>query len=98
MQEEYNNIYNLAIDFRSKIKKLPLDLVSESPANAVTTLRIRNKCAGETIEYLKMNWACLNRGKNGENVSHIAHIGYMRKEDNEVLSKVSHEIHDGRVF
>lgn len=53
MQEEYNNIYNLAIDFRSKIKKLPLDLVSESPANAVTTLRIRNKCAGETIRILK---------------------------------------------
>lgn len=99
--EDYNNIRNLAVDFRNAIKDLPLELVSECPANAVTALRTRNRSAGEIIRILKDEyqiWACPNGGEIGESVFRIGHIGNIKKEDNEALIKAMHEIHDRGVF
>lgn len=80
---------------------MPLDLVSESPANAVTALRTRNRSAGEIIRILKDEyqiWVCPNGGEIGESVFRVGHIGYIRMEDNKLLMKVLHEIHDRGVF
>lgn len=101
IQEEYNNICSIAADFRNGIKDLPLDLVSESPANAVTALRTKNRSAGEIIRILKDEyqiWVCPNGGKIGESVFRVGHIGYIRKEDNKLLLKAFHEIHDRGIF
>ena len=101
VQAEYNKIYSLAADFRKGIKDLPLELVSESPANAVTALRTKNNSAKEIIRILKDEyhiWACPNGGEIGESVFRIGHIGYITKEQNEKLINALHDIHNMGVF
>lgn len=99
--KESKKIRSLADDFRNGIKNLPLDLVSESPANAVTALRTRNNSAQEIIRILKDEyqiWACPNGGEIGKSVLRIGHIGFIRREDNDFLLKSLYEIYERGVF
>ena len=78
----------MAEDFRSSIKDLPLEFVSESPSNAVTCLRPIHGGAKEIVRILKDEydiWACPNGGEMADVVLRIGHIGYIKKEDNHKL-------------
>ncbi len=77
-----------AKDFRDKIQGLPFELVSESPANGVTSVHPINMNAYEIFTELKDNygiWICPNGGKLKEKVFRVGHIGYLNHDDNTML-------------
>ena len=77
-----------AEDFRNKIKKLPFDLVSESPANGVTSVHPFNADAYKVFEILKDEyniWVCPNGGEMKNTIFRVGHIGYLTHENNTQL-------------
>lgn len=77
-----------ADDFRAKIKELPFELVSESPANGVTPVHPKNADAYKIFEILKDEygiWICPNGGDMKNTVFRVGHIGYLTHEDNTTL-------------
>ena len=77
-----------AKDFRDKIQGLPFELVSESPANGVTSVHPLNMNAYDIFTELKDNygiWICPNGGELKEKVFRVGHIGYLNHDDNTTL-------------
>ena len=77
-----------AEDFRKKIKELPFEFVSESPANGVTPVHPLNADAYEIFTELKDNygiWICPNGGDMKNTVFRVGHIGRLTHEDNTTL-------------
>lgn len=77
-----------AQDFRNKIKELPFEFVSESPANAVTPVHPVNANAYEIFTELKDHydiWICPNGGDMKSKIFRVGHIGYLTHDDNTVL-------------
>lgn len=77
-----------AEDFRTKIKELPFEFVSESPANGVTPVHPINADAYEIFMTLKDEysiWICPNAGDMKRTVFRVGHIGYLSHEDNTTL-------------
>lgn len=77
-----------AEDFRFKIRELPLELVSESPANGVTPVHPINADAYEIFTELKDNygiWICPNGGDMKSTVFRVGHVGCLTHEDNTIL-------------
>lgn len=77
-----------AADFRNKIKDLPFEFVSESPANGVTPLHPINVDAYRIFEILKDEygiWICPNGGDMKNTVFRVGHIGNLTHEDNTTL-------------
>lgn len=77
-----------AEDFRKKIKELPFEFVSESPANGVTPVHPLNADAYKIFEILKDEysiWVCPNGGDMKNSVFRVGHIGYLSHEDNTTL-------------
>lgn len=77
-----------AQDFRDKIKELPFEFVSESPANGVTPVHPLNADAYEIFMVLKDNygiWICPNGGDMKSTVFRVGHIGYLTHDDNNAL-------------
>ncbi|MEG0408088.1 MAG: aminotransferase class V-fold PLP-dependent enzyme [Bacilli bacterium] len=77
-----------AEDFRKKIVNLPFELVSESPANAVTSIHPTTASAYNIFLILKNEyniWVCPNGGNMKESVFRVGHIGCLTHEDNDVL-------------
>ena len=77
-----------AQDFREKIKELPFELVSESPANGVTSVHPLNADAFEIFMELKDHygiWICPNGGDMKSTVFRVGHIGYLNHDDNTTL-------------
>lgn len=77
-----------AADFRKKIKDLPLELVSESPANGVTPVHPLHANAYEIFLKLKDEygiWICPNGGDMKDTIFRVGHIGYLNHEDNTTL-------------
>ena len=77
-----------AQDFREKIKELPFELVSESPANGVTSVHPINADAFEIFMELKDHygiWICPNGGDMKSTVFRVGHIGYLDHDDNTTL-------------
>ena len=77
-----------AEDFRNKIKDLPFELVSESPANGVTPLHPTNANAYDIFLELKDNyniWVCPNGGDMKNTIFRVGHIGALTHEDNDTL-------------
>lgn len=88
VESENKRIAELCADFRAKIKDLPLELVSESPANGVTPLHPTNANAYDVFTTLKDEygiWVCPNGGDLKETVFRVGHIGALTKEDNTTL-------------
>lgn len=88
VQEERKHILSVAEDFRSSVKKLPFEFVSESPSNAVTCLRPVHGGAKEIVRVLKDDyeiWVCPNGGDMADVVFRVGHIGYITHEDNRKL-------------
>ena len=85
---EVARVAALAADFRSKIKDLPFELVSESPANGVTSVHPVSADAYEIFLTLKDEygiWICPNSGEMAHTVFRVGHIGYLNPEDNTIL-------------
>lgn len=77
-----------AADFREKIKELPFEFVSESPANGVTPVHPINADAYRIFEVLKDEygiWICPNGGELRNTIFRVGHIGNLTHEDNTTL-------------
>ena len=77
-----------ATDFREKIKELPFEMVSESPANGVTPLHPLHANAYEIFLKLKDEygiWICPNGGDMKDTIFRVGHIGYLNHDDNTTL-------------
>ena len=95
VSSERKRIADIAEDFRKQIKDLPLEIVSESMSNAVTSLHPINKDARETVRILKDEyqiWVCPNGGEMADRVFRVGHIGYITKEDNQTLVEALHDM------
>lgn len=77
-----------AEDFRSKIKELPFELLSESPANGVTSVHPTTANAFDIFLTLKDEygiWICPNGGDMKNTIFRVGHIGALTHEDNDTL-------------
>lgn len=87
-EAEVARIAAQAQDFRSKIKSLPFKLLSENPANGVTSLLPTTANAYEIFIALKDEyniWVCPNGGNLRDKVFRVGHIGNLTHEDNDIL-------------
>lgn len=77
-----------AEDFRQKIKELPFEFVSESPANGVTPVHPLHADAYDVFMILKDEyniWICPNGGDMKSTIFRVGHIGYLSHDDNTTL-------------
>lgn len=77
-----------AEDFRNKVKDLPFEFVSESPANGVTPVHPLNADAYEIFMTLKDEygiWICPNGGDMKNTIFRVGHIGFLNHDDNTTL-------------
>lgn len=77
-----------ALDFREKIKDLPFELVSESPANGVTSVHPTTANAYDIFLKLKDEygiWICPNGGNMKDSIFRVGHIGALTHDDNTTL-------------
>lgn len=86
---EVAKVKALAEDFRSKIKSLPLKVVSECMSNAVTPLSPTNEMSAYDI-FLKLKdeygiWICPNGGELRDGVFRVGHIGALTIKENDIL-------------
>ncbi len=87
-EAEIARISALAADFRERIKKLPFELLSQSPSNAVTSIHPTTASAYDIFTILKDEyniWVCPNGGEMKDKVFRVGHIGALTKSDNTVL-------------
>ena len=85
---EVNRVAAQARDFREKIKDLPFELVSESPANGVTSVHPTTADAYEIFLKLKDEygiWICPNGGEMKNTIFRVGHIGALSHDDNTTL-------------
>ncbi len=85
---EVNKVAAQARDFREKIKDLPFELVSESPANGVTSVHPTTADAYEIFLKLKDEygiWICPNSGEMKNTIFRVGHIGALSHDDNTTL-------------
>lgn len=94
---EISRVAKQAWDFREKIKDLPVEFVSESPANGVTSL---HPIFGNAYEiFLKLKdeygiWICPNGGEMKDTVFRVGHIGALTHEDNTILVNALYDLKD----
>lgn len=86
---ERAGIRALADDFRSKLKKFGFEILTDSPSNAVTAVRVREGVSAYRIfEILKDEYGifvCPNGGELRERVFRVGHIGALTLGDNAKL-------------
>lgn len=87
-EAEIARVASQAQDFRNRIKDLPFEFVSESPANGVTPVHPTTADAYEIFLELKDHyhiWICPNGGDMKHTVFRVGHIGYLTHDDNTTL-------------
>ena len=85
---EVARVASQASDFREKIKGLPFELLSENPANGVTSIRTNRENAYDIFLKLKDEygiWICPNGGEMKNKIFRVGHIGALTHEDNTTL-------------
>ena len=88
VEEEVKRTATLAKYFRSRIKDLPLEIVSESMSNAVTPLHPLNVSAYSVFTTLKDEygiWVCPNGGDMKDTIFRVGHIGCLTTNDYDSL-------------
>lgn len=93
---EQKRIAHLAAYFRARLEGLPFELLSESPSNAVTALRVTDGRSAHGI-FTRMEreygiWICPNGGDLKETVFRVGHIGALTEEDYDRLIAALREI------
>ena len=86
---EVKRAKRLAEYFRSRIKDLPLEIVSESLSNAVTPLHSTNGMSAYDI-FLKLKdehgiWVCPNGGEQKDRIFRVGHMGCLTTADYDIL-------------
>lgn len=86
---EVKRAKELAEYFRSRIKDLPLEIVSESLSNAVTPLHPTNGMSAYDV-FLKLKdeygiWICPNGGELKDKVFRVGHMGCLTTADYDIL-------------
>lgn len=92
---EIQRVAAQAQDFREKVKKLPLEFVSESPANGVTSVHPVHGDAHEIFLRLKDEygiWICPNGGELKNTVFRVGHIGALTHDDNTTLVNALYDL------
>lgn len=92
---EISRVAAQAEDFRNKIKNLPFEFVSESPANGVTPVHPVQNDAYKVFETLKDEygiWVCPNSGDMKQTIFRVGHIGYLNHDDNTTLINALRDI------
>lgn len=95
VEQEIKRMAALAAYFRSKIKDLPLEIVSESLSNAVTPLHPLNASAYDIFTTLKDEygiWVCPNGGDMRETIFRVGHIGCLTTKDYDLLIAALHDM------
>lgn len=85
---EVARIAEQAKDFRNKIMELPFELVSESPANGVTSVHPTTAKAYDIFLTLKDEygiWICPNGEDMKDTIFRVGHIGALTHKDNDIL-------------
>lgn len=85
VEAEIAKIASLAVDFRERIRDLPLKMVSTSMSNAVTPISPLNVSAYSVFNTLKDEydiWICPNGGELADKLFRVGHIGALTIEDN----------------
>ena len=85
---EIARVAEQAEDFRKKIRELPFEFVSESPANGVTPVHPLHADAYQIFLTLKDEygiWICPNGGDMKSTIFRVGHIGHLSHEDNTTL-------------
>ena len=93
---EVKRANGLAEYFRSRIKDLPLEIVSESLSNAVTPLHPTNGMSAYDI-FLKLKdehgiWICPNGGELKDKVFRVGHMGCLTEVDYDMLVSTLKEV------
>lgn len=87
-RSEIQKVAKLANYFREQIKKLPFELVSDSPSNAVTALHPLTASANDIFSILKDEyniWVCPNGGSLKDAIFRVGHIGHLTTKDYDAL-------------
>lgn len=88
VENEISCIKRQADDFRSKIKDLPFEIVSESMSNALTPLHPTTASAYDIFLHLKDEygiWICPNGGNMKDTIFRVGHFGALTDKDNDTL-------------
>lgn len=91
---EIKRVENLAKYFREGIKDLPLQIISESPSNAVTAVQPQNSSAYDIFTTLKDEyniWVCPNGGELKDRIFRVGHIGDLNTKDYDILLSALHK-------
>lgn len=93
---EVKRAKELAEYFRSKIRGLPLEIVSESLSNAVTPLHPTNGMSAYDI-FLKLKdeygiWVCPNGGDLKDKIFRVGHMGCLTNDDYDKLVAALKEV------
>ncbi|MDO5304277.1 MAG: aminotransferase class V-fold PLP-dependent enzyme [bacterium] len=96
VEAEVRRSIELAVYFRSKIKNLPLEIVSESLSNAVTPLHPTNGMSAYDI-FLKLKdehgiWVCPNGGEMKDRIFRVGHMGCLNETDYDKLVSALKEV------
>ena len=90
-----------AKDFRSKIKNLPFEIVSESMSNALTPLHPTTASAYDIFLHLKDEyniWVCPNGGDMKDKIFRVGHFGAITVEDNDTLIDALTDLQKRRII
>ena len=88
VKAERNRIAAIASGFRAGIRDLPLEILSKSCSNAVTSLKTHKGNAKEIFHILKDEygiWICPNGGAFADSVFRVGHIGRITEQQNQIL-------------
>ena len=94
-KKEIERTAELAEYFRSGIKDLPFEIISESLSNAVTPLHPTTASAYDIFLKLKDEygiWICPNGGDMKDTVFRVGHIGALTKSDYDKLIEAFHDL------
>ena len=98
---EIQRVGMLAEDFRTKIKGLPFEIISESLSNAVTPLHPLTTSAYDIYTILKNDygiWVCPNGGVLREKVFRVGHLGDLTIDDNSKLIEAFEDLRNRHII
>lgn len=85
---EIHRVAELANYFRNRIKAYPFEFITKDKSNAVTALHPTTCGANKIVRCLKDDyniWVCPNGGELADKIFRIGHIGYITKENYDIL-------------
>ena len=101
VESETKKIALIAEDFRTKIKGMPFEIVSESLSNAVTPLHPTTASAYHIFLTLKDEygiWVCPNGGELKDEIFRVGHIGNLTVNDNDKLIEALKDMQNRKII